>query len=70
MVTRDFDSKYLDSLPLAEQAIHEQAGIGAVPTNLAHIFPPSTNWDLKSEEEGHPKVSIYSPLYLVALPFY
>jgi len=42
MVTREFETKYLESLPLAEQAIHWQAGTGAVPTNLAHMFPPST----------------------------
>ena len=65
MVTREFETKYLDSLPLAEQALVEQMGIGAVPTNLAHIFPPSTNWGLKPEEENHRMVSIYSPFYLM-----
>ncbi|KAF8268184.1 hypothetical protein EI94DRAFT_1700463 [Lactarius quietus] len=60
MVTRDIDSKYLATLSPAERDIYRQAGTGAAPTNLAHIFPPSTNWDPKPQEEGHPKVSIYS----------
>ena len=65
MVTREFETKYLDGLTLAEQAVIEQMGIGAVTTNLAHIFPPSTNWGLKPEEENDPNVSIYSAFYLV-----
>jgi len=52
MVTREFETKYLDSLPLAEQALIEQVGIGAVATILAYIFPPSPNWGLTLQAGG------------------
>jgi hypothetical protein len=73
MVTHDIDSKYLAILSPAERDIYRQAGTGAVRTNLAHIFPPSTNWNLKPEEDGHAKVSIYSARLscdIDYLPFY
>jgi hypothetical protein len=55
----------MDSLSPAEQAMHWQAGSSAAPTNLAHIFPPSTNWGFKPEEENHANVSVYSTFHLM-----
>jgi len=32
-------------------------------TNFCHIFPPSTNWGIKPEVPGHPKVLSLTPSF-------
>lgn len=64
MVTRCVDdNSYLNMTDVQRQQHNLLQGPFGY-TNFCHIFPPSTNWDLKPEEHGHPNV-LSVPVFIV-----
>ncbi|CAA7265222.1 unnamed protein product [Cyclocybe aegerita] len=56
MVSGDADLNSLTNMTDDERAALNFTGVfESSETNFCHIFPPSTNWDLKPEDIGHPK---------------
>ncbi len=56
MVTGYADGASFDQMTLADQQTFGLVGRVLRVTNFCHIFPPSTNWNLKPVEFRHPKV--------------
>jgi hypothetical protein len=60
MVTGVVDMDAFEGLPLAEQQDLGTPTLGS--TNFCHIFSPSTNWKIDTEQLDHPEVTLFSLL--------